>query len=378
MTRWVWGLALMLALFAGVTALSRPAGADSPIPSLDNPGPLGLQVMATWLREAGAQIEPHDRPLTELPPETRVVLIAAPEQEELQPAEVERLQAFVAEGGTLVYLAPRLRVQPAMNHWLGIVPGKSLRATGDGFARHDVGGVSVDIELPGGPLTGLRSLRLSADSTVELHREEAVPVTTKNALWWLKEGRGEVWVAAGPDLAQNARLELGDNAAFWSRLSAKGPMRVDEYHHHVGASRVPWSLTAAVLQLIFVALIYVWVSAPRFGPPRDPPQTRVPSSLEAVRAMSTLYAQAKVDDELTASARDQFRRKIAESFGIPRSWSWAEVAQELARRTGRPLQSLTSLERESRFLELSRALAELEAALTDPSTAPIRAAKSST
>ncbi len=353
--------ALMVLAMAASYATRQP-GSDSPIPSITNPGPRGAGVLATWLREANVTVIGHDAPLTGLPPEVRVLVIAAPAVEELREAEVDAVRAFVVAGGTLVYLVPRSGAQPGLHRWLELSSGEvAPLVTQAGL--EDVGGTTVKVLFPGGLLAGARALRLSADRMFEVHHAGAVPVVEHDALWFLPEGRGEVWVGSGPDLVENARLELADNAVFWSRLASRGPIAFDEYHHHRGATVVPVNLLASMLQLGFLAVLFLWARGSRLGPPRDEPATKHRSALEYVRAMAALTANAKVEDELVAALKHDFRRRLQDELAIPTGWRWDEAATELARRTGVEAAEVLTASRELRFVPLARALAKLEQSL---------------
>jgi len=188
------GVAIIVALMLLAMALSyfaRQPGSDSPIPSIDNRGPRGAAVLATWLRAAGVPVIAHDAPLTKLPADVRVLVIAAPALEELRQEEVDAVRAFVNAGGTLVYLAARTGAQPALHRWLELHSGDvSPLVSMDGI--EDVGGTTVKVRFSAGLLEGVKTIRLSADRMIALSRADAVPVTEHGALWWFPEGSGEV------------------------------------------------------------------------------------------------------------------------------------------------------------------------------------------
>ncbi len=352
-------LAALIVLSMVASIASQQPGSDSPIPSITNNGPRGLGALATWLSEGGVKVIAHDAPLTQLPEETRVVVLAAPSGEELRDVEVEALERFVENGGTLIYLAPRHAPQPAINQWLGVRAGSVAPLVSEP-GLEDVGGTSVKVTFAAGLLEGAKALRLSADRTLEVSDEHAVAVTSDGALWWSRRGTGEVWLSAGADLAENARLELADNALFWSHLAGRGPVVFDEYHHHRGATLVPLNLLVTGLQLGFLALLFVWARASRLGPARDEPTTWHRSSLEYVTAMAALTRNAGVEEELVVVLGADFRAMLRDRLGIPLAWSWAEADAELARRGLIEGGSLARASNETAFVRLSRLLAELE------------------
>ena len=349
--------ALVLVAMVASIAAQEP-GSDSPVPSVKNRGPRGLGVLAAWLEASGPVIA-HDAPLTRLPPEARVVVLAAPAGEEVRDDEVEALKTFVEAGGTLVYLVPRQGAQPALNRWLDVRLGSvPPMITEPGL--EDVGGTTVAVTFAAGLLEGAKTLRLSADRTLAVGNEHALAVTAGDALWWERRGRGEIWLGAGPDLAENARLELGDNALFWGHLATRGPIVFDEFHQHAGASVVPVNLLVTGLQFAFLALLFLWARATRLGPPRDQPLTWHRSSLEYVTAMAALTQNAGVENELAVALKADFRRRLQDELAVPTSWTWEEADAELARRTSIEPGALLRASSQTGFLSLSRELAMLE------------------
>lgn len=356
----VLGALVLVSIVASVA--SQDPGSESPIPSITNNGPRGVGALATWLRESGVQVIAHDAPLTQLPPETRVLVIAAPSGEEIRDDEVQALTRFVEGGGTLIYLMPRTAPQPSINEWLWVRAGPvAPLVTEPGL--EDVGGTTVKVTFAAGLLAGAHQLRLSADRMLAVSDEHAVPVTSDGALWWLKRGAGEVWLAAGPDLAENARLELADNALFWSHLAGRGPVAFDEFHLHSGATVVPVNLLVTFLQLGFLAMLFLWARATRLGPARDAPPSWHRSSLEYVKAMAALTRNAGVEAELVVSLKAEFRKRLRDGFGIPFEWSWGEADAELAGRGVIEVGMLIRIANDGEFHSVSQALAKLETPL---------------
>ena len=349
---------LVLSLMASLAA--QEPGSDSPVPSITNPGPRGLAVLATWLKESGGTVISHDAPFTQLPPEARVVVIAAPVGAEIRDDEVAALKRFVEGGGTLVYLRPREAPQPAINEWLHVHAGEVAPLVNEPGLQ-DVSGTTVTVTFAAGLLAGAKHLRLSADRMIHLNDDDdAVPVTSDGAIWWLHRGAGEVWIAAGPDLAENARLELADNALFWAQLATRGPIIFDEFHQHLPASLVPINLVVTALQAFFLAVLFVWARAPRLGPVRDAPASWHRSSLEYVKAMGALTRNAGVEGELMQALKTDFRRFLREVASVPEAWTWEDADGELARRQSLPPGTLVTASQHTSFVALSQALAKVE------------------
>lgn len=351
----VIGALVVLAVLATIGA--QEPGSDSPTPSVTNGGPRGLGVLAAWLEGAGVRVVALDGALAELG-ERGAVVLAAPARE-LAGDEVAALRRFVEGGGTLVYLVSRSTPQPALHQWLRVSRGEAPPFAPEPGVE-DVGGTTVEVTLPGGLLADAKTLRLSAERTLVVANEGAVPVASQGAVWWLRAGHGEVWLAAGADLAENARLELGDNARFWGQLARRGPVRFAEHHLRRADAALPVNVVVAGLQLGFLALLFLWSRGPRLGPARDAPATTHRSAREYVTAMAALTRNAKVEAELSLALQRDFRRHLHEHLAIPLGWSWEQADAELARRGGLAPGALVAAVSQRGFFPLSRALARLE------------------
>jgi len=349
---------LALALAAGLAV--GPDASESQVPSAENRGPRGLAVLAAWLGDRGVDVRVGTAPLTALPGEIRTVVLPAPTARDVSEEELAALQRFVEGGGTLVALLPRGTTQLRLKRWLEAGPG-DVAPIDDVPGVKDLGGATVRVVFAGGPLAGATALRVSGEAMVAVADPSAVPVTEPPALWWKPLGAGGVWIAAGAELAENARLELLDNAAFWAGLGERGPVWIDEAHHHREAGAPPpLHLLATALQGALVALLFVAVFAPRLGPPRDEPRALHRSTAEYVAAMAALTARARIEPELLEALRARLRRRLHDALGIGVHLSWEEAARLTALRSRVTEQALLAAARETDFLALSRQVAALE------------------
>jgi hypothetical protein len=378
--KWLRGWAAYGALvaFAAAVALatSQSRGSDSKVPSVDNPGPMGAKALRLYLEESGLEVRALREPLTQLPEGLKTVVVAAPAARTVTEAEVRALESFVRAGGTLVYLSARDRPQRHLDEWLRLSKGPRLAASDLSLnSLDDAGGATAKVTLPSGVMGGLAALRLSADTTVALADQGAVPAAD-SALWALPLGEGQVWVAGGADLIENRRLELDDNLAFWQHLAARGGLAFDEFHHREGAPPSnSLALVAFALQTLAFTAVFALARGTRLGPARPVPAERHRGSLEYLDSLAHLTRGAHVERELIAELPGRLRLLMQERLGVPVTLAEHEAALELERRcrVSAPLTEalLTELRAAAQgevspklYARLARAVAHVERVIT--------------
>lgn len=342
----LYGVLVALALGLGLAVNQSPP--PPRVPSVDNPGPLGLRALYLYLQESGAPVsalrEAFDG--AGLPEGLRTVVVAAPSGRPVTEGEAGALRSWVSRGGSLVYLVSRdaKTRQPHLDDWLRISEGPMLEPDSEGLppGEKDLTGTTVRVWEPVGAVRGLQRLRVSLDRGITVGGPEAVALAgTKDAavLWRMPEGRGEVYVLAGADVAENRRLELLDNLRFWDALASHGPLAFDEYHHGAAPKQEPPSargLWVFVAQGLLVGLLYAVSRGTRFGPPRPLVVEKHRSALEYVRSLGWLARRSKVERELLPELARQLRRHMHERLGIPLTLPEDEAARMLEQTCGLP------------------------------------------
>lgn len=364
--RLAWGLfaaLLALALALGL-ATHQHAASDDPTPSIGNAGPRGLKVLATWLAESGTEVRIARETLTPLPAGTATVVVPAPAGRTISQEELDTLLAFARGGGTLVLLLPRAGGQPLVQRALGAREGPTPPPSPSAVDLEDPSGVRLAALVPAGLLAGVKALRVSAQSTLVVDDDGSAPVVEGGALWWRALGAGEVYFGAGADLAENARLDLLDNAVFWAQVGRRGPVLFDEAHHlGAPAPRLAPSLLAAALQLCACALMFLAAHGQRLGPPRSGDGRRHRSSMEYIQAMATLTQNANVDPEVIDGLHAEARQVMRDRLGIDETLPEDERLRAVSDATGLPWEKLRPLFASSSVLAATEALARLEFAL---------------
>lgn len=358
---WAVPAALLAIAAAGAIATQQSRRDESPVASVENPGPFGLRALYLYLEERGRPVRTLREPLTRLPEDVAVLVIAAPGGRELERDEVTAVEAFVRRGGTLVYLAPRSSRQSALDDWLGVVrsPPPPLQS---GIALlDDPAGATAPIRVAMGAAQGVGALRISAGLTVRV--EDALPIAEHGALWWKPLGGGGVWIAAGADAAENQRLDRLGNLRFWENLAARGPIAFDELHHQEAPTSLPRGLVAFSLQLLACGALFAVARGRRLGPPRPEQEERHRSSLEYLRAMAHLTRRAQVERELIPELLARLRRVMNDRLGIPVLLDDVDAARELERRCRIPASRLVALAERIRRASATRPTAAEYAAL---------------
>jgi hypothetical protein len=370
---------VLFAIIAALTVAARDRGTVDDRPSIESNGPNGLRALYLYLQESGRAVSGLEVELSHRDPTLRTLVVAAPTERPLGKDDADGLLAFVESGGTLVYLTPRSR-ETALDERLKLHRGGRL--SGRTATAPDA---EVAVWHAAGVLTGTKTLVLAPEETVEVRDGHALPVAGqqgKPALWHEQRGKGELWIAAGADLAANSRIAQGDNLAFWDHLAQRGPIAFDERLQRPPPP-VPMSRAALAFagQFLLVGLLFAWARGVRLGPPRMPPEVRHRASREYLTAFGSLLRRAKVEGELAGEMRVRLRRELQERVGIPLTLPDGEAVRALEQSTGISAAEVLSLlhaldEAAARtpssreLLALSQRLARLEAALTGRRTLP--------
>lgn len=343
--QWLPSIALLLLAAAlGLAAGGGGGGEDDPTPSVKNPGPLGLEVLATWLRETGADVRALEAPLTALPADLKVLVIAAPREQRLSGEELAAVKAFVEAGGTLLWFATpeAVNTQRRLAEWLRAKRGEPL----GGLApedRADLGARTVRVQHPLGLARGVAALRVSSGFGLFFDDEAMVPIAGP-ALWAKPLGAGEVWVGAGPDLAQARRLEHEGNLQLWANAAARGPIGFDELHHTPeDGPPLTANIPASLFQLAALGLFFILVFGRRLGPPRPEPVEVHRSSLEYVAALAALTQKARVEPALLQELHRRLRRQFHDRLGVAAALPDAEAAREVGRQLSHAPEPIAAL-----------------------------------
>lgn len=357
---WPW-YGLLLALGLGLGLAARGDETISNVPRASNPGPRGIKVLITWLSELGADVRVETVPLTQLKTDVATVVMAAPSASWVDANELAALQTFVRQGGTLVLLTPRTGLRGPLRPFLQL---RDAPAIPPSPITDDPTGASIAVVHARGALSGIHTLRVSADPPVVVDRVDAISMTSPPAVFWFPLGRGHIYVAAGSDLAENARLPLEGNGQFWLNLAQNGPMWFDESHHQSKTNDVAsLNVWPTVLQFIWVGLVFVFAQGRRLGRLAPEPRATPPSTLDYVDAMASVTERARVGPQLIENTLRHVRRLLSERLSIPLSVTDHERIVQLTLALKMEPSQARALFLSNDFLVMSQALSHLEAQL---------------
>ncbi len=369
-------------------------GADSPVPSIDNPSARGAKALWQYLDETGAAPKALRGHFMAIPGDAKVLVSLAPTARPYTGREWRVVRAWVQKGGTFVYAVPRrvrtqyLETGLSLRWVFGPRPApllelsrlddelRGLLERRQRREQRDPSGTDAQPWLEHPLLAGVERLRVAADDGLDTEIPQARMVAGAAAAPFVlsfPEGQGEFVVLAGSDLAENRRIALGDNLRFWANLAARGQVYFDEYHHvaPAGSGRgLVAALGPTVLQLLLVALVLGAALVRRLGEPRPLREAAHRSQGEYVRQLAGLYEAGRLEAALCHELYASLRRTLSERLGLGTTLDDRAIAQRLRQRSGIDPDRYLALVRRSQelargatpeqFARLSKEFAELE------------------
>jgi len=344
------GALAALTLLAGNE--SQKSAPPSPIPSITNAGPQGLEAAYLYLQSRGARA--LDTSFTELPADAKVIVTALPYATDVSEVERTAILDWVRNGGTLVILGQHTRglggsvrgeLDPVFtalhlkNRDIGLSEiGKDVRSLLDSAARpDDLEVIPAKPTLPDPLLAGVHQLAVSAGRGFDAEPGRAVPLAIAGdspVMLSVELGQGRLIALAGPDVFTNARLDLADNAQLLANLGAIGPLLFDERHHREDPSAAALAMGryygAATLAALALALMIAIASIRRLGPVREQASVTPRTSRDYAVQLGRLYARARAEPTLAKELLIDLRARARERAHLSPSADDSEVAHRLA------------------------------------------------
>ena len=343
-------VAVTIALVAGTGERGPTTPGWEPV-STYRTGPMGGRAPYDVLVQLGVPVERRRTPLFDLARQERsrpAVLAVVEPDDWLVPAEREAVAHYVSAGG-VVFAAGDAGGLTECFGWNTADPDSN--ATGDSVAvvpPTNVGRLprvawvlqprgradTLESELKRAaeqPKGGFRRLLKQDEACRSAMRDgvDTVLATSRDAPVIIRlrfQGGGSVVLVADDSYLRNAAWRTSDVAALLvplllPRPGARGRVAWDEYHHGYGKGS---SLTGAIadwlahapvgwlmLQLVVVALVWLALTAVRFGPPRPVLDRRRRSPLEHVEALAAGLEGAAGADTAVLLMIGGLRRRLS-------------------------------------------------------------------
>lgn len=352
----VFGMALLV--FVGRHAPSRTT--QSVYPSTFNTGLRGAAAAYEFLGRLGYPQVRWGASFASLGRTEGVLVLAAPFRQAVSESDARALRRWISGGGTCLYLrgptALAGEAQRELDRVFGLT-ARDSRGLLESALDHLVQATAVPaISVP--HRYALRAPRIAVEANAELpHSEEAFlplyhidqrPVAGVRTI-----GAGRLILVASALPISRAALASADNADFLLAVveahRGSGVVIWDEYHHGF-RERYPLAdlvlrpeISAVLLQVFVLGLIYVWSRGLRYGVPlvRLDPERR--SVREFVCSLSDLYRRARQEREVLATLVQRHRRALAAYLQLPPNASLDDISAHLRQHGGTPAAELCGM-----------------------------------
>lgn len=285
--------------------------------------PLGWKAAYRVLSRVGVRVGRLERDLALLPSDARVLILAGL-KEDPSAQDLARLETWVTDGGTLIWLPRRENQVPVGDATLARFGWRLETAD----ASDPIPIVATLRPLGGGDATYRLEVRDSwrlVRQTPGIYGTFAGPSAMPNACVE-PLGDGRFIAIADPTLFTNSRIECADHALFLAHLLSQaagdGRAYFDELHHGFAGKSGFWSLLWesparwALLQGAVLLLLLALVAGRRLGPPYprlDPGRRRRP--IEFIEAFASLCQRRGARRLALVYLYDRFARQARERIG---------------------------------------------------------------
>ncbi|MCE5321875.1 DUF4350 domain-containing protein [bacterium] len=261
---------LAMLVIGGIFIANPQKREESKISTTYNADPMGVKAFHTLLNRAGYNADRLTRPYTELPDNTRLLIVVQPQNGKFSSSatasgisykEQEYLAKWVSRGGVVIFLADDLNGVPA-----------------------------------------------SFGST---HRQ----------------GKGYIYAYPSRKMITNKGMRNSKNAVelidIINKHTAKGNLILfDEYHHGVIDSKPLWSYISrqvwiAIWIIVFAGVLLIYSRGRRFGAVRNiSTDENVRPGFEYVESVARLYRRSHASDMAAGILCDSFRQSLCAKLGV--------------------------------------------------------------
>ena len=212
------------------------------------------------------------------------------------------IMEWVRRGNTLILMC---RGATSMGREFGISVNRMIKhelaikienRQREGMAPERIMGQDVTADWGAGKKLSMRApVSLAGETGVEI-----TPLATAEQGVMAAErgyGEGKLVVIGSPSPILNGWMDKEDNLEFMLGLAGAGPVYFDEWSHDLGRGGSiiglieEFGLVPALLQVMFVLLLYLWSGRGTPGPEEAPERERV-SVMEQIDTLGRLYSRA--------------------------------------------------------------------------------------
>ncbi len=336
------GCMVTVVVLAFVTALlsRNQNNDDNTVPSSYLTGRHGARAAYEMLVASGYNVQRWEQPLSDLAERAdgqTVVIIAEPDQGDIEAEDAKAVRDIAAKGGRILVtgwiggmIAPESNALPPTQ-----LQGESCKLTPQGLdALAGSGEVWMAPEATWGSERPLDRVEYNCAG--------------KPAVVEYSEGKGSVvWWASSTPL-ENGSISRADNLnLFLTTLGSRDGHNIywDESLH--GETRTEWFYANGPAiwllrgALVLIGLLILFSFSRRRGPVRDLPAPVRATPVEFLEALGSLYAEAKASATAVDLAYERFRRRMGDLCGLKGAkMSAQELAAALRRRFPKALPDL--------------------------------------
>ncbi len=316
--------AVVFVLASGLAILLSPGGkADEQFATSYSTVSEGTKAAYLLLQESGYHLERWQRSPEQLPTSGKSVLLLTDPTATPDPSEVNALNRFVSNGGTLILAGPLASI------FTSSPPPVPLPMATESWE-------TFPAITPSAQARGASSIKLNASARwpsssagIPLYGDDRGPVVMQFPI-----GKGQILWLVSSSLLSNAGLREADNLEFLlaSVGSRENHVLWDEYFHgHRESAPIPAAVHSQVkwltAQLAFLALAVLLTFSRRSGPQRAPVAESRLSSLEFVSALGDLYERAGTVNVAVDIYYERFRNRLARRLGLRPTATPEELAR---------------------------------------------------
>ncbi|WP_318243914.1 DUF4350 domain-containing protein [Oerskovia rustica] len=370
--RWPLAVLLLIAIVAGLAALSRPAVSSTPF-APDNAGPNGARALAQVLGDQGVDVEHVTTTADAVSRADAGTTLLVTSDLNLLPEQVDAILATEAD---LVLL------EPGYDLLEGATDGAAT--LGDDWSSPDALRSPQCTDPDATAAEEIRSTGYGFTSTgpgsvVCFPGDDSPPDT---GAYLVHEGDRRVVALDDAGLITNSRIDQDGNAALALRSLGRHetltwfvPDLLDTSSTDTsvaGAATLPPWVPIVLVQLLVVALFAALWRGRRLGPLVTEDLPVVVRASETTRGRGRLYRRSRSRGHAAAGLRAHSADRMASRLGLPRSAAAPALIDAVVRATHRPAEQVAHLlygpppADDAALLELARHLDQLESEVFHP------------